>query len=320
MRKQRQLSVIVCIVLLTVGISLGCWGQSSPYEVKIGDIKVTALTDGTVPINVEQLFAQGTPDNLQQLLDQSFLKNPVEISINVYLLQYDTKRILIDVGSGELFGKYGGKLTESLSQVGVKPEDITDILLTHVHDDHSGGLVVAGKKVFPNAIIHVHQAEIDFWLNAKNKKPVDKLQVGAASERFAAAENMLEPYLKSKQLLTFSKKTDELLPYITAIPFAGHTPGHTVYLLSNKNEKLYFCGDLVHIGGMQFKQPFLADYFDVDIHGGAVKRKEFYESVALNKYLIAGPHISFPGMGHLKKVGQEYLWIPVPFSLEDRTE
>ncbi|NML39963.1 MBL fold metallo-hydrolase [Chitinophaga sp. G-6-1-13] len=307
----------VCIWML--GIPFYSMGQSSPYTVKIGGIPVTALTDGTIPINAEQLFAGSEPGKVTQLLQNSFLKNPVELSINAYLIKDGDKRILVDAGAGELMGNYGGKLAASLKQAGIQPEEITDILITHVHLDHSGGLVVAGKKVFPNAIVHVHQTEVDFWLNAKNKQAADPKHMGANPQAFTNAENMLTPYLQNNQVKTFSKET-EVLPHITAIPSPGHTPGHTIYVLSSKNEKLYFWGDMIHMSAIQFPAPSLPDHFDVDIAAQQKNRKTLYEQAAQQQHLIAAPHISFPGIGHLRKNGAGFLWVPVPFSLEGRTE
>lgn len=319
MRNNRRWKFALTAGIWLLGFNFYSSAQSSPYTVKIGGIQVTALTDGTIPINVEQLFAGSTPGKPTQLLTAAFLKNPVEISINAYLIQDGAQRILVDAGSGELLGSYGGKLAESLKQTGITPEDITDVLITHVHADHSGGLVVAGKKLFPHATIHVHQAEVDFWLKEENKRKADPKHMGADPQTFANAENMLRPYLQNHQVKTFSKE-EEILPHITAMPYSGHTPGHTIYVLHSKNESLYFWGDMIHVPGIQLAAPALPDHFDVDIPAQQQRRKLFYGEAAKKKYLIAGAHISFPGIGHLKQQGEGFLWVPVPYSREGRTE
>ncbi|MBC9909446.1 MBL fold metallo-hydrolase [Chitinophaga varians] len=319
MRNNRRWTFILGISIWLLGIPFYSLAQSASYSVKIGDITVTALLDGTIPINADQLFAGSEPGKVARLLEKSFLKNPVELSINAYLIQDGEKRILVDAGSGELMGKYGGKLTESLKQAGVQPEEITDILITHVHADHSGGLVVAGKKIFPHAIIHVHQTEVDFWLNAKNKQAADPKHMGADPQTFTNAENVLTPYLRSNQVKTFNEAT-AVLPHIMAMPYPGHTPGHTVYVLSSKNEKLYFWGDMIHMAAVQLPAPALPDHFDVDVAAQQKNRHTFYNRAAQEKHLIAAAHISFPGIGHLQKSGDGFLWLPVPFSLEGRTE
>lgn len=319
MRNNRRWKFTLGMGIWLLGTSFYSTAQSAHYAVKVGDMSVTALLDGTIPIDATKLFAGAAPEKITQLLDNSFLKNPVELSINAYLIQDGGKKILIDAGSGELMGKYGGKLTESLQQAGIQPEEITDILITHVHADHSGGLVVAGKKIFPNAVIHVHQTEVDFWLNAKNKAAADPKHMGADPQSFTNAENVLTPYLQNNQVKTFSKET-EVLPHIVALPYPGHTPGHTVYVLSSKNEKLYFWGDMIHMSAVQLPAPALPDHFDVDVAAQQKNRKTFYNKAAQEKHLIAAAHISFPGIGHLQKNGDSFLWVPVPFSLEGRTK
>lgn len=142
---------------------------------KVGDTEVTALLDGILPVDAEKLFFTNEPGKPTQLLQNVFIKNPVEVSMNAYLVKTNGKLILIDTGAGELFGNAGGKLVQSLKQAAVAPEEITDILLTHIHADHSGGLVMSGKVMFPNAVIHVNKAETNFWLNEKNaKRPMKK--------------------------------------------------------------------------------------------------------------------------------------------------
>jgi glyoxylase-like metal-dependent hydrolase (beta-lactamase superfamily II) len=96
--------------------------------------------DGVLPVDAEQLFFTNEPGKPTQLLENVFIQNPVEVSMNAYLVKTNGKLILIDTGAGELFGNAGGKLVQSLKQIAIAPEDI-DILLTHIHADHSGGLI-----------------------------------------------------------------------------------------------------------------------------------------------------------------------------------
>ena len=130
---------------------------SAAYKIRVGDIEVYSLSDGTVDIDAEKLFKNNEPGRSTKILEEQFMTNPVEVCINVFLLKIGSKIILIDSGAGELLGTSAGHLTKSLKSIGITPNDITDILLTHIHGDHSGGLVVKGEKVFPNAIIHVNK-------------------------------------------------------------------------------------------------------------------------------------------------------------------
>ncbi|OPC04964.1 hydrolase [Elizabethkingia ursingii] len=297
------------------------YGQMpAPYKVKVGDTEVTALLDGILPVDAEKLFFTNEPGKPTQLLQNVFIKNPVEVSMNAYLVKTNGKLILIDTGAGELFGNAGGKLVQSLKQAAVAPEEITDILLTHIHADHSGGLVMSGKVIFPNAVIHVNKAETNFWLNEKNAKKADEKAMGASPKTFSNAMDMLIPYLKAGKVKTFEREKEEIVPHIYTMPTGGHTPGHTVYVLESKGEKMYFWGDLVHMEGLQFVEPTLENHFDVDHKSGIENREKYYDDAAKNNYLIGASHISYPGMGRVKKEGNKYVWYPVPFSLTGRTQ
>ena len=146
--------------------------------------------------------------------------------MNAYLVKTNGKLILIDTGAGELFGNAGGKLVQSLKQIAVAPEDITDILLTHIHADHSGGLVMKGKIIFPNAIIHVNKAETDFWLNEKNakKKRMKKQWVQSA---YLKCKGDVGSLFEGRESKTFEREKQEIAPNIYTLPTGGHTPGHT---------------------------------------------------------------------------------------------
>jgi glyoxylase-like metal-dependent hydrolase (beta-lactamase superfamily II) len=129
---------------------------------KIGMIDVIALTDGTIGVDFLALLTNTKPGEVESLLAREYVKpTAVEASMNAYLIQLDNKLILVDTGAGELLGPKLDKLPDSLRSIGVQPDQITDILLTHIHPDHSGGLTVGGRRVFPNATVHVNKLELD---------------------------------------------------------------------------------------------------------------------------------------------------------------
>jgi hypothetical protein len=126
------------------------------YSLLVGDVKITALSDGTVPQDLHVLLRNTTNEKTDALLAEGFLSNPVEASINAYLFQDGNRLVLVDTGSGEFFGPgIGGKLLSSLASVGISPQQITDVLLTHAHDDHMGGLVRGARLTFPNTTVHL---------------------------------------------------------------------------------------------------------------------------------------------------------------------
>ena len=142
--------------------------EAGLYRFTVGDLRITALSDGTLPLGIKPLVKGLPPERIDALLAERFERDPLETSINAYLIDTGSRLLLVDTGAGQLFGPYGGKLPLSLAAAGYRPDQVTDILLTHIHTDHSGGLALDGRIVFANATVHVGQADLDFFLNRDN--------------------------------------------------------------------------------------------------------------------------------------------------------
>ncbi|MGP0175245.1 MBL fold metallo-hydrolase [Pseudomonas sp. NCHU5208] len=255
-----------------------------------------------------------TPENIDKLLMRSFQRNPLETSINVYLVKLPGHTVLIDTGAGQLFGPgNGGRLPERLAAQGLQPEDVTDVLLTHAHSDHSGGLVKDGQRVFPNATVYVGKPDVDFFFNESNQK-----KTGYEQRYFDIARLTLKPYMDAGKLKTFAA-TQEVLPGITATLHPGHTPGSAFYRLTSAGESLTFVGDLIHVAAVQFPMPGVTITFDQNQAKAASVRKAQFAEFARERALIAAPHLPFPGMGHLRtSASGGYDWVPVIYT--DRKE
>jgi glyoxylase-like metal-dependent hydrolase (beta-lactamase superfamily II) len=126
--------------------------QAGIYRTKVGKFDVIAVSDGTVGLGLtKELVQNAKPGEVDRLLARHFEKSPLDASINAFLIKYENKLILIDAGATELVGPTAGKLPESLRAAGAPPENITDVFITHIHPDHTGGLMNGNTKVFPNA-------------------------------------------------------------------------------------------------------------------------------------------------------------------------
>src|SRR6266851_6149796 len=147
------LSSAASAVTLTVESKLDK-AQAGYYRLKVGSVDVTALSDGTLGFEAIEQLTNLKPGEAEKLLDKAYVKSPVEASMNAFLIQLGDRLILVDAGTGGLLGPKLFKLPISLKNAGYFPEQITDILVTHVHPDHTGGLTVGGKRVFPNATVH----------------------------------------------------------------------------------------------------------------------------------------------------------------------
>lgn len=278
------------------------------YPFKLGDFTITALSDGTLPQDLHTLLSNTNPAETDRLLQESFLTNPVEASINAFLIDTGEQQLLVDTGAGTFFGpELGGKLQISLQAAGYAPGEIDVILLTHIHTDHSGGLVEAGQLMFPNATIYVGKPDVDFWLDRVNaaRSNVDE-------KYFDEAEQTVKPYADAGKLRSFSGET-AILPGITAHPTPGHTPGHSCYVAASRGESIEFWGDIVHFASVQFPKPEITVAYDVDANAAAAQRKEQFARAEASRILVAGAHLPFPGVGHLRAADQGYAWVPVDY-------
>lgn len=282
--------------------------QSAPaiYRFTVGDAKITALSDGSVPLDLHQLLRGAPARTIDELLARSFLANPAEASINAFLIDLDGRRILVDTGAGDLFGPgNGGRLLDALAAAGAAPETITDILITHVHSDHSGGLTKGGKIVFPRATVYAGGADIRFYSDVSNaaKNGLDK--------RFwAETEQTLTPYVKAGRVKPIDAD-GEILPGVRADLHPGHTPGTAFYTLTSKGQSIVFVGDVIHAGAVQFPRPDVTITFDVRQDEARAVRKAAFGRFARGRTMIAAPHLPFPGVGHIAADGAGYRWYPI---------
>jgi len=278
------------------------------YRIMLGDFEVTALSDGTVDLPVDRLLKEPAA-KVDKALAKSFLTSPLETSVNSFLINTGGKLVLIDTGSGSLFGPTLGKLLANLKASGYQPEQVDEIYLTHMHPDHVGGLAPGGIMAFPNAIVRADKHEADYWLSRTNmeKAPAD------SKSFFQGAIASLSPYIAKNKFQPFDADM-ELTPGVRSYASHGHTVGHTTYVVESKGKKLVLMGDLVHVGAVQMDDPSVTIAFDSDTKGAAAARQRAFKAAAKDGSLVGTAHLQFPGLGHLRSVGKSYQWIPVNYT------
>ncbi|OSI71559.1 MBL fold metallo-hydrolase [Bradyrhizobium canariense] len=288
--------------------SIGWADEQAPgfYRLRLGDFKITVLSDGTASRDLSQIMSK--PTVVQDAFRTSHENLPTDISINCFLVDTGATKILIDTGAGALFGASSGHLISNMRASGYAPEDINAVLLTHIHGDHSGGLTVAGRRVFPNALVYVDRRDVAYWLNGAEK-------ANAAPNRrqtFEQSHQTVDPYVQAGKLRPFDGAT-ELFPGIQSVSQYGHTPGHSAYMLNSDGNRLLLWGDIVHASEVQFSDPSIAIEYDVDAREAISSRHRALAAAAETGYLVGGAHVSFPGLGHVRLEQGTYTWVPAPY-------
>jgi glyoxylase-like metal-dependent hydrolase (beta-lactamase superfamily II) len=279
------------------------------YRLRLGDYEITALSDGTVKLPMAKIYEQIEESEAEAHLANHFQSNPTEVSVNAYLVNTGERLVLIDAGTGTLMGAALGKLVANIKASGYEPSQIDDVILTHIHADHSGGLVADGKRVFENATLHVNEREADFWLKADEKTRAD----AALGPQVLQAEQCVGPYVEAGKLQTFANNAAPL-PGFGSVFRPGHTPGHSAVTVESKGEKIVFWGDIAHGDILQFDRPDVTVEFDVDQSEAAKTRAIAFAEAADQKYLVAGAHHAFPGIGHVRRDETNYDWVPVAYT------
>jgi glyoxylase-like metal-dependent hydrolase (beta-lactamase superfamily II) len=266
---------------------------------RIGDAEVTAISDGRLKTSIDVVLdleraeterLVGGAQNAEQYL-----------AVNSFLIRHNGKNLLVDAGAGNSMQPTLGRLPDNLRAAGVAPDKIDVVLLTHMHPDHSNGLVDAeGNAVFLNAEIVAHEEEARFWL--------DREELSSDSERVkrntAASRRVFSAYRDRLRRVP----DGEALPGVAAFIQPGHTPGHTAWLVQSRGDSLLFWGDIVHLAAIQIPHPEAGLVFDVDAGMACRSRKRVFDWVAADRLRVAGAHLDFPGFGTVTRAGAGYRW------------
>ncbi|MYN13053.1 MBL fold metallo-hydrolase [Pusillimonas sp. TS35] len=286
------------------------------YRQQVGAVTVTALYDGYIGVNPAMLHGLQTKD-IQTLIARMFQRRDdggVQTAVNGYLVQTGNRLILIDTGASSCLGATLGHIGENIQAAGYQPSDISDVVLTHLHPDHVCGAINAdGAAAYPNATMWAPNADSDYWLSP---------EVAAAAPQdarvyFDMARKAVAPYVDAGKFKTFDG--GEVVPGLNAVATHGHTPGHTSYLLQSEGATLLIWGDIVHAHAVQFRHPEVSIEFDTNQASAITTRTRVFREAASQGWMVAGAHLPFPGLGHLRKEQQGYAWVPIEYAPFDRT-
>jgi len=276
------------------------------YRHRVGDVVITALSDGYLDADVGVL-QRISPSDVERILHENFCAPKPRLAVNAFLVQAPGRTCLIESGSGQSMGPTLGKLVDNMRAAGVAPSDVDTVLLTHMHPDHSNGLCNAeGRPIYDRAELLIHQNEVAHWR--------DDAAMSVAPERkriryFEAARRHLAAY--EKQLRTF--RSGEVFPGVTAVPIPGHTPGHTAYRIGDGDAAVLIWGDTVHVPEIQVRYPDVTLEFDSDQDAAAAMRRRILDMATADRLLVGGMHVHFPGFTHVIRWHDGYQLVPQPW-------
>lgn len=264
------------------------------HSLAVGDFTVTALNDGQFEAPAAVVVGI-TPPELETAMRDAFRPFPPKITVNAFLVETGDRTILVDSGAGNKYGAALGAVGRRLTALGVGPDAIDTVLLTHAHIDHIGGLTDdAGAPLFPRAEVLLPAVEHAFWTS-------DEHLAGAPAEAqgaFHAARAVFKAYGSRLRLI---EDGATVVPGITAEALPGHTPGHTGYRIASQGRDLLLWADIVHVPGVQFDKPEVGMGFDVDKALAVTTRKAIIDKVVAEGTLIGGMHLEFPTFAYLRR-------------------
>src|SRR5215470_10480447 len=273
------------------------------YHRRVGDIMVTALSDGTL-VRTPEILRDIAVADAERLFAEAFRPGMI-ISVNAFLIRGVGRLTLMETGSGNYLGASAGHLLANLAAAGVSPAEIETVLLTHMHPDHSAGLtdLATGRPNFPNAELVVHENEPRHWN--------DDAAMARGTERekklfYQQAREQMAPYRDRMRLF----RAGEVLPGVTAIPAHGHTPGHSAFLIASGKEQLLIWGDTVHVPEVQVPRPDATVVVDTDPAAAAASRRRIFDMAATDRLPLTGMHLHFPGFGHVARRNGGYAFVP----------
>ncbi|KQX01629.1 MBL fold metallo-hydrolase [Massilia sp. Root418] len=281
----------------------------SRYALQVGEIDVLVVSDGVLPLPTATMATNVAPADLSAWLDRMYMpQEAFDWPLNVMVVRSGEQLILVDAGLGGQYAGFprAGLFPQRLKAAGIDLASVTDIIITHMHMDHVGGLLVddVKQRLNPDVRIHVAGAEVEFWgtpdfTQTAMPAPVPNvLRVTAA--RF------MEEY---RDCLRIFKDRHEVAPGVVVRLTGGHTPGHSVVDLASGGERLTFAGDAMF--PVAFDHPDWHNGFEHDPAKAESVRIGLFRELAETGGLLVASHLPFPSVGHVAIEGKAFRWVPV---------
>ena len=262
----------------------------------LGDFQVSTLLAGTriVDENIQGIFGMNvSPEEFAEVSRQNFIPaDKAQFFFTPTVVRTGSDVVLFDTGLS------AQGTTAALQAAGIAPDDVTVVVITHMHGDHIGGLTDdAGTPTYPNARYVAGQVEYDYWTGEGNETVAAK--VTPLADRFEFVGDGHSP-----------------VSGITGMAAFGHTPGHMVYMLDSGGEQLLIMADTANHYVWSLAYPEWEVRFDIDKAAAAQTRKSLLGMVAADRIPLIGYHMPFPGMGFVDTRGEGgFHYVPTSYQM-----
>lgn len=278
-------------------------------KIKIGKFDCTIFRDLLFSYMAKDFFINAGEDELQPSLNKyNIASGKISSPFIAVLLQQADKKILIDTGVGftekpvmvrDKPVLFKGQLHYLLQQENIDKRDITDVIITHFHPDHIGGIFSENAQLnFPNAKFHMHEDEWNYWHSSQSANQPEQF-------KFFIEKNITT--LKDHNLHLIKGDSTDLLPGITAIKTDGHTPGQIALIIHSENEYMLYISDAflhpLHIEKINWQTNY-----DMDHAKAKQSRVKLLELAYKDNMLINAFHFDFPGLGRIHKFENNWTW------------
>lgn len=279
----------------------------SRYALRVGEIDVLAISDGVFPLSATTLATNADQAELAAWLDDRMQPRDVyKWPLNVLVVRSGGRTVLIDSGVGSEFPDFPGvgQLAKRLDAAGIDPASVTDLVLTHLHVDHVGGLLADGlrRRLRPDVPIHLAAAEAGFWASPDFSRNT----FGGFPDVLRSAEERFVDVYRS-QLRPFEKEY-EVAPGVVVCRTGGHTLGHSVVRLASCGDRLTFLGDAVFPN--HFDRPDWHNGFDHDPEEAVRVRVSLLRELAETGERLMAAHLPFPSVGRVAVAGNVFRFVP----------
>lgn len=280
----------------------------SRYAVQVGDIEVLVISDGVLPITASTLATNVDSAELAGWLGDNFLPpEVVDWPLNVVVVRSGGRTILVDAGLGVEFPDFprAGQTVHRLEAAGIDPSSVTDVVLTHLHMDHVGGLLTDGLKarLHPDLEVHLAAAEAEFWespdfSHTAMPQPIPDVLRSTAARFLDEYRDQLRPF----------DREHEVAPGVLVTRTGGHTPGHSVVRLASGGDRLTFAGDAVFAPG--FENPEWHNGFEHNPDEAARVRVRLLQELASTRESLVATHLPFPSVCRVARAGNAFRCVP----------